>query len=144
MAMSRALIKRRTRAKAEAQKTGPWAVIFALLCLLIAALLAMPKAFAQSEDRASALKSVQQLVHQNQSRLSEIDASIARLLKEAASMAVTQSSETKLTTIEQELERLSLQRQEHLLRQDFFDRLYFQLDKSYQGKICKAFCTNRL
>jgi len=82
----------------------------------------------------SPLEAVQYLVslkQQNSEKLIEID----RTMKESSSPKTSE----QLARAESEVRRLGDLRQEFLLRQNFLDRLIFQVDSHYRGGDLKAF-----
>lgn len=98
-----------------------------------------------AESREEALSALKSLVEKNQNRLEQIDRSIRKGLMDVRNIGLSDTSpasaqpQEKLTLKERELESLSLQRREHLLRQDFLDRLSFQLDRHFHGGDLRAF-----
>ncbi len=111
-----------------------------MLWLFLAPLLLVAQ-MAFGESRGEALAQVKSLIDKNHTRLIELDSSISKALMGIRDLGLTQNQETrtKLVGLEKELEKLSFQRQEHLLRQEFLDRLSFQVDRHFQRGDLKAF-----
>lgn len=85
------------------------------------------------EIKGDSLRQLQELRTQNVKRLSELDNALAQKIEE-----------TKAADIESEVRKLRDQKQEHLLRQEFLDRLIFQLDTKFNGGDLRAFLEHAL
>ena len=87
--------------------------------------------------QSEALNFVTSLKAQNTSRLQATDAAIQQKFEET-------KSGVKLSSSTIEIEKLRSERRELLLRQDFLDRLTFQVDTRYPGKDLKPFLISAL
>ena len=87
-------------------------------------------AFAQSptQVKSDSLKYLQDLRTQNVRRLQEIDQSLSRKIEEATP-----------AQIDAEVSTLKIAKKEHVLRQEFLDRLIFQIDTKFIGGDLKQF-----
>lgn len=85
------------------------------------------------EVKRDTLHHLQELRTQNVKRLSELDSAIDRKFED-----------TKLNNFELDVKRLKAERQEYSLRQDFLNRLIFQLDTKYAGGDLRAFLEHAL
>lgn len=117
-------------------------VKYLILLLLLFLSIHLPTAWAAVPlSRQEALSYLNSVKEENRKRLSEIDASIqGKMVDQSKSTELDQS----LTKFEKDIESLSRARKEHLLRQDFLDRLSFQIDSHYKGDDLKAFLQMRL
>lgn len=88
---------------------------------------------ALGEVKSDSLKYLQDLRTQNVRRLQEIDQSLTRKIEEAAP-----------TQVESDVSVLKLAKKEHVLRQEFLDRLIFQVDTKFRGGDMKAFLERTL
>ncbi|HMN68201.1 MAG TPA: hypothetical protein PKC28_06645 [Bdellovibrionales bacterium] len=89
---------------------------------------------AQGADmRTEALDYLKTLRTKNVKRLTEIDETLARTFDEAQS-----------ALLEKSVLALKTARQEHVLRQEFLDRLIFQVDTKFRGGDLRAFLENTL
>lgn len=109
---------------------------------LILVPLILASLFCRAESRQEALIEVRALIDSNHRRIEDIDKSIKKGLMSVRGLKLNEEqnlSPRKFSALEKELESLSLQRREHLMRQDFLDRLSFQVDRHFQGGDLKAF-----
>lgn len=83
--------------------------------------------------KSDSLKYLQDLRSQNVKRLQEIDQSLTRKIEESAP-----------TQIESDVNTLKQAKKEHVLRQEFLDRLIFQVDTKFRGGDMKAFLERTL
>lgn len=94
-----------------------------------------------AENRQEALEEMHALIEKNHGRIEAIDKSIREGLMNLRDLKINQNEvdPRKFGSMEKGLESLSLQRREHLLRQDFLDRLSFQVDRHFQGGDLRKF-----
>lgn len=85
------------------------------------------------EVKSDTLHHLQELRTQNVKHLSELDSAIDKKFED-----------TKLNDFESDVKRLKAERQEYSLRQDFLNRLIFQLDTKYVGGDLRAFLEHAL
>lgn len=104
----------------------------ALFCALL------PASVFAAQAKSELLSSALALKQKNNLRLQEIDIQIGEILE---SRNLTTKS---IGATEKELTRLQELKREHLLRQEFFDRLAFQIDSHYQGGNSRDFVRQRL
>lgn len=92
-------------------------------------------AYGQSnaQMKSDSLKYLQDLRSQNVKRMQEIDQSINRKMEE-----------TSPSQIETEVSSLKTAKKEHVMRQEFLDRLIFQIDTKFNGADLKAFLERSL
>lgn len=83
--------------------------------------------------KSDSLKYLQDLRTQNVRRLQEIDQSLTRKIEESVP-----------TQIETDVAHLKQAKKEHVLRQEFLDRLIFQVDTKFRGGDMKAFLERTL
>ncbi len=83
--------------------------------------------------KSDSLKYLQDLRSQNVRRLQEIDQSLTRKIEEAAP-----------AHIETDVNSLKQAKKEHVLRQEFLDRLIFQVDTKFRGGDMKVFLERTL
>jgi hypothetical protein len=86
-----------------------------------------------AQVKSDSLKYLQDLRSQNVRRMQEIDQSISRKFEESAPAQI----ETEITT-------LKTAKKEHVMRQEFLDRLIFQIDTKFIGGDLKAFLERSL
>lgn len=89
-------------------------------------------------ERSQVLSDLQAIKAENTSRLNEIEKRIRSQLENRLAPTLN------VTFDEKEVESLNEQRQERLLRQDFLDRLIFQVDTKYSSGDLRAFLSERL
>jgi hypothetical protein len=89
--------------------------------------LAMAKE-ASGDPKTEALKSLQGMRNENVSRLKDIDRALSKKIEEG-----------KPGNVEKEVSTLRTARKEHMLRQDFLDRLILQIDKNFRGGDLRQF-----
>ncbi|MCB0407886.1 MAG: hypothetical protein KDD34_06755 [Bdellovibrionales bacterium] len=95
---------------------------------------------ASSSLKSDALEALEDLSLQNRNRMTEIDREIKDVLMQSHNSNLTPRLETThLTNLNQRLEKLTLERKEHYLRQNFLDRLKFQIDRKYANEDFKSF-----
>lgn len=85
------------------------------------------------EIKGDSLRQLQELRKKNVKRLAELDSTLAKKIED-----------TKAVEVESEVRRLRHEKQEHLLRQEFLDRLIFQLDTKFSGGDLRAFLERAL
>ncbi len=83
--------------------------------------------------KSDSLKYLQDLRFQNVHRLQEIDKTLSRKIEEA-----------QPSQIDAEISHLKMAKKEHVLRQEFLDRLIFQIDTKFRGGDMKAFLERAL
>jgi len=94
---------------------------------------------AQAADRSSiqvksdSLRFLQDLRNENVKRLKEIDQTLNRKI-----------DETTQDTLESEVSKLRLAKREHVMRQEFLDRLILQVDTKFGGGDLRAFLERAL
>lgn len=84
-------------------------------------------------DKGDSLRYLQDLRTQNVKRLEEIDKTLHRHIEE-----------TKSQHLETEVTALQTAKREHLLRQEFLDRLIFQIDTKFAGGDLRTFLERAL
>lgn len=94
---------------------------------------AFAKEATQVEVKGDSLRHLQELRTQNVKHLSDLDSAIAKKFED-----------TKLNNFEEEVQSLKAERQEYSLRQEFLNRLIFQLDTKYSGGDLRAFLERAL
>ncbi|MBX3021321.1 MAG: hypothetical protein KF799_06540 [Bdellovibrionales bacterium] len=85
------------------------------------------------EVKSDSLRFLQDLRSENVKRLKEIDQTLSRKIEEATS-----------ATLETEVGSLRSAKREHTLRQEFLDRLIFQIDTKFAGGDLRAFLERSL
>ncbi len=103
---------------------------------VLVALIGLPATVCANSNempKSDSLKYLQDLRSQNVRRLQEIDQSLNRKIEEAAP-----------TQIESDVNILKQAKKEHVLRQEFLDRLIFQVDTKFRGGDMKAFLERTL
>jgi hypothetical protein len=85
------------------------------------------------EVKGDSLRQLQELRNQNVKRLHELDLALAKKF-----------DDVKMVNLEEDVETLKAERHEHILRQDFLDRLIFQLDTKYSGGDLRLFLEKTL
>lgn len=80
------------------------------------------------EVKGDSLRQLQELRTQNVKRLTELDSALNKKFED-----------TKTVNLEADVENLRAEKHEHVLRQEFLDRLIFQLDTKYSGGDLRAF-----
>ncbi|MCC7404995.1 MAG: hypothetical protein IT288_11415 [Bdellovibrionales bacterium] len=113
-------------------------LILPLLFLLLAG------GTASALDRKEALTQALSLKSENTRRLGEVDTKIRTLLNSQRLQEFKDSGTAPVASrvykaLEEEMEVLILQRRERLLRQEFLDRLVFQIDSKFQGGDIREF-----
>lgn len=78
--------------------------------------------------KAETLKSLQGIRNENVKRLKDIDRALSKKIEEA-----------KPGNLEKEVSTLRTARKEHMLRQDFLDRLILQIDANFRGGDLRQF-----
>lgn len=106
--------------------------------LVISIALTATTAPATPMSRSQALTELQELKARNSLRLKEIEVHLNRLLSPSPQAAL------ELAINETGIEAVNDQRQEHLLRREFIDRLIFQIDTRFKGGDLRAFLSERL
>lgn len=91
------------------------------------------QAWAKPDLKADTLLYLQELRTQNVKRLAEIDSSLSEKIEDARSNAV-----------EYEVSTLKKAKREHLLRQEFLDRLIFQVDTKFRDGELRPFMERAL
>lgn len=120
---------------------------FLLFCALI--FLPRPGGAAYALDRREALSQVLALKTENTRRLGEVDEKIRGLLNSQRIQEFKDSGTAPVASrvykaLEEEMETLIQQRRERLLRQEFLDRLVFQIDSKFQGGEIREFLQQTL
>jgi len=87
----------------------------------------------QGETKSDSLKFLQDLRNQNVNQLRSIDKSLADKVESG-----------KAATLVNEVHVLRDQKREHMMRQEFLDRLIFQIDTKFGGGDLRAFLENAL
>lgn len=105
----------------------------ALILILILPLSAWAKAPGAREVKADTLSYLRELRTQNVTRLQEIEETLSKKIEN-----------DKPAELETEVRRLKLAQREHQLRQEFLNRLIFQIDTKYTGGDLRAFLENAL
>lgn len=102
--------------------------------MLVAVSLSWPL-FAQSpvQVKSDSLKYLQDLRSQNVRRLQEIDKTLSQKIEDSTAAQV-----------EAEVATLKVAKKEHVMRQEFLDRLIFQIDTKFIGGDLKAFLERSL
>jgi hypothetical protein len=105
------------------------------LALALTLVSASALAFADSpqEVKSDALKYLQDLRTQNVRRLQEIDQTLNRKIEESTP-----------ANLDSEVTSLRTAKKEHVMRQEFLDRLIFQIDTKFGGGDLKNFLENTL
>src|SRR5262249_15859028 len=105
------------------------------LTLIPAAIFAAASVWAKdaSEIKADSLRQLQELRAQNVKRLREIDSALGKRIEEP-----------QTANLEKEIEVLKGEKHEHALRQEFLDRLIFQVDTKFAGTDLRAFLEHAL
>jgi hypothetical protein len=85
------------------------------------------------EVKGDSLRHLQELRVQNVKRLTELDQAIAKKFED-----------TKMNNFEEDVQKLKADRQEYSMRQEFLNRLIFQLDTKYAGGDLRAFLEHAL
>lgn len=85
------------------------------------------------EIKGDSIKYLQDLRSRESKRLSEINASMVRKLDDTAN-----------PSLDKEMNHLKSQQREHQLRQEFLDRLIFQVDTKFRGGDLRAFLQKAL
>lgn len=88
---------------------------------------------AQSQVKSDSLKYLQDLRVQNVRRLKEIDQTLSRRIEDSSA-----------TQVEAEVSNLRQAKKEHVMRQEFLDRLIFQIDTKFIGGDLKGFLERSL
>lgn len=109
-------------------------VLISLTVATMAISLSVP-AFAETanEVKSDSLKYLQDLRSQNVRRLQEIDQTLSRKIEETAP-----------AQIDAEVNTLKTAKKEHVMRQEFLDRLIFQIDTKFIGGDLKQFLQRTL
>lgn len=97
-------------------------------------------------SRKSALAHLTELHQENRVRLEDIDRQMEKALANGHLWRSNSdmNSITELEKLEHNIQNLTQQRQEHLLRQEFIDRLRFHVEARYNGKNFKRFMESTL
>jgi hypothetical protein len=107
------------------------------LVILAAGLSLCPCAFGKQQSnvevKGDSLRQLQELRSQNVKRLGELDRALAKKFEDAS-----------LTNFEEEVETLKAERHEYDLRQEFLNRLIFQLDTKFAGGDLRGFLERAL
>lgn len=98
------------------------------LSLLITVLALSCNAWAKADVKGETLRYLQELRTQNVKRLLEIDSSLSSKIEEPQS-----------GNFEQEIAQLRASKREHALRQEFLDRLIFQVDMKFRDGDLRQF-----
>jgi hypothetical protein len=93
----------------------------------------LAKEAASVEVKGDSLRHLQELRVQNVKRLTELDQAINKKFED-----------TKLNNFEEDVQTLKAERQEYSMRQEFLNRLIFQLDTKYSGGDLRAFLERAL
>ena len=100
---------------------------------MMASSLSMQAMAKDMETKSDSLHQLQELRNQNVKRLQELDSALAKKFEDP-----------KMQNLEEEVETLKAEKSEHILRQEFLDRLIFQLDTKYTGGDLRAFLEHAL
>ena len=103
------------------------------LILTLVSFTAVAQAESAQEVKSDTLKYLQDPRTQNVRRLQEIDQTLNRKIEEATP-----------ATLDSEVSTLRTAKKEHVLRQEFLDRLIFQIDTKFIGGDLKAFLERTL
>ncbi len=106
------------------------------LAISILVLFTLPLAAKESvrlEAKTEALSTLREMRNANVKRLIEIDNTVRARIEESPSL-----------NVEFEISRLRIAKQEHALRQDFLDRLIFQVDTKFAGGDLRLFLERAL
>ncbi len=101
--------------------------------VLASALVVSGHAMAREEGKTDSLKYLQELRNKESKRLREINETLSRKMDESTS-----------TSLDDEMQVLKIQQNEHRLRQEFLDRLIFQVDTKFGGGDMRAFLEQTL
>lgn len=101
--------------------------------LILAVCVCAPLWAESGEIKSDSLKYLQDLRTQNVRRLQEIDQSLTRKIEESAP-----------SQIDADVSSLRQAKKEHVLRQEFLDRLIFQVDTKFRGGDMKSFLERTL
>jgi hypothetical protein len=100
---------------------------------------------APAQSEAEALEYLQELGTQTFQRMQALDQEIKALLVRSHNTELSPQLDPKtLPGYSNEIERLSLQRREFVLRQNFIDRLKFHIDQNYRGGDFKDFLSKTI
>lgn len=95
--------------------------------------------------KSEALEYLREWGEQNAQRIRSLDQEIKSVLMKSHNTELSPQLDPKtLPAYSQDLERLSLQRREHVLRQSFIDRLKFQVHQNYRGGDLKDFLSKSI
>jgi hypothetical protein len=86
-----------------------------------------------TELKSDSLHQLQELRTQNVKRLTEIDSALGKRI-----------DSPQAQDLESDIEILKAEKQEHVLRQEFLDRLIFQIDTKFTGGDLRAFLEHAL
>jgi len=107
-----------------------------ILSLSMAIVLAAPvwaKETRQFQVKSEALRALKEMREQNVKRLKEIDQTLRARIEDSSAVSV-----------EFEVNRLRVAKHEHTLRQEFLDRLIFQVDTKFSGGDLRPFLERTL